>query len=106
MILHIFQIDLKRAEFRHYLESSGVMDALSYALIKLYDEVDKPSDPVAFVRQYFKRPADEQEYKDIPKRIEDMDASELIKKQEYELNLARQEIAKLRQMLNEMTSNS
>lgn len=83
-----------------------MMDALSYALIKLYDEVDKPSDPVAFVRQHFKRPTDENEYIDIPKRIEDMDGSEMIKKQEFELNLARQEIVKLQQMLNSMSSKS
>lgn len=82
------------------------MDALSYALIKLYDEVDKPSDPVAFVRQHFKRSTDENEYTDISKRIEDMDASEMIKKQEFELNLARQEIVKLQQMLNSMSSKS
>lgn len=82
------------------------MDALSYALIKLYDEIEKPSDPVAFVRQHFKRPTDELEFKEVPKRIEDLDASELIKKQEQELNLARKEIAKLRQMLNSLTSNS
>lgn len=47
------QIDLKRAEFRHYLEKSGVMDTLSRALIKLYDEQPKPDDPVAFVRRHF-----------------------------------------------------
>lgn len=82
------------------------MDALSYALIKLYDEVEKPSDAVAFVRQHFKRPTDEHEYTDSQKRIEDMDASEMIKKQEHELNLARLEIAKLQQMLDTMSSKS
>lgn len=82
------------------------MDALSYALVKLYDEIDKPSDPVAFVRQHFKCPANQNEDADTSKRIEDLDASELIKKQEQELNMARQEIAKLRQMLNSMSSNS
>lgn len=82
------------------------MEALSYALVKLYDEIDKPSDPVAFVRQHFKCPTDRNENTDAPKRIEDLDASELIKKQEQELNMARQEIAKLSQMLNSMTSNS
>lgn len=98
-----FQIDLKRAEFRQYLEKSGVMDALSYALIKLYDECEKPVDPVAFVRQHFQRPSDETV---APKHIDDLNASELIKKQEQELRMARQEIAKLRQMLNSMSSNS
>lgn len=97
---------MKRAEFRHYLESNGVMDALSYALIQLYDEIEKPKDPVAFVRQHFKRPTDELVYSDSPKRIVDMDLPELIKQQEQELNMARKEIAKLQQMLNAMSSNS
>lgn len=91
-------------EYRHYLEACGVMDALSYALIKLYDEVDKPSDPVAFVRQHFRRPTDENEH--IPKDVEDSVASEMIQKQQHELQLARQEIAKLQQLLNSMSSKS
>lgn len=81
------------------------MDALSYALIKLYDEVDKPNDPVAFVRQHFRRSTDENET-DISKKIEDMNANELNKKQEHELELARQEIAKLQRTLNSMSSKS
>lgn len=84
------------------METSGVMDALSYALIKLYDECEKPADPVAFVRQHFQRPSDEVME---TKHIDDLNASELIKKQEQELHMARQEIAKLRQMLNSMSSN-
>lgn len=82
------------------------MDALSYALIKLYDEVEKPADPVAFVRQHFKRPNDENDYTGISKPIGDLDASELVQKQQHELNLARKEIAKLQQMLNSMLSES
>lgn len=81
-----------------------MMDALSYALIKLYDEIEKPSDPVAFVRLHFKRSADEAT--DSPRRIEDLDSSDLIQKQEHELNMARHEIVKLRQMLNLMSSNA
>lgn len=88
------------------METSGVMDALSYALIKLYDEIDKPNDPVAFVRTHFKRPNDELDISDLPKRIEDMNATELIKKQQQELKQAQQEITKLQQMLNAMSSNS
>lgn len=91
-------------EFRHYLETCGVMDALSFALIKLYDEVDKPIDAIAFVRQHFKRPTDENQYADMPKRVEDLDS--FVKKREHELNLARQELAKLREILNSMSSHS
>lgn len=94
---------MKRAEFRQYLESTGVMEALSCALIKLYDEHVKPSDPVSFVRTHFKRPEDDG---DCAKRIEDSEAAELIRKQQNELEMARQEIVNLRQTLNAMAVNS
>lgn len=42
----------KRAIFHRYLQQSGVIEALSRALIRLYDEPIKPNDPVAFVRQH------------------------------------------------------
>ena len=31
-----------------------MMSALSRALVKLYEEVEKPEDPIAFVRQHFR----------------------------------------------------
>lgn len=80
------------------------MEALSYALIKLYDECDKPADPVAFVRKNFKRPDDD--IIDTTKPIEDLNATELIEKQKQELERAREEIAKLRQTLDLMEKNS
>lgn len=83
-----------------------MLDALSYALIKLYDEIEKPADPVAFVRQHFKRPNDENDYTAISKPIGELDASELMRKQQHELNLARMEITKLQQMLNSMSADS
>ncbi|KAJ6635021.1 Arginine kinase [Pseudolycoriella hygida] len=45
-------IDEKRAAFHQYLASSGVISALSKALIKLYEEPVKPDDPVNFVRRH------------------------------------------------------
>lgn len=100
----MLQIDLKRAEFRQYLESTGVMEALSYALIKLYDESVKPKDPITFVREHFKRPNDQNV--DSVINIEASEAAELFKKQQNELELARQEISKLRQTLNAMADHS
>lgn len=100
----MLQIDLKRAEFRQYLESTGVMEALSYALIKLYDESVKPKDPVGFVREHFQRPNDQNI--DSVINIEASEAAELFKKQQNELELARQEISKLRHTLNAMADHS
>lgn len=40
-----------REEFRQYLESSGVIDGLTRAFIKLYEAEEKPTDPLMFVQQ-------------------------------------------------------
>lgn len=82
------------------------MDALSYALIKLYDEIPKPKDPVAFVRRYFKRPNDDNNDLENEKCDNEFVGKRLIDKQQHELDLARQEIAKLRQTLNLMANDS
>lgn len=46
------QIELKREKFRKYLVECGVMSAISNALIKLYDEPNKPEDAIAFVKNH------------------------------------------------------
>ncbi|XP_055851473.1 arginine kinase [Episyrphus balteatus] len=45
-------LEAKRTQFRKYLERSGVVDALSKSLIKLYEEQNKPNDAIRFVRKY------------------------------------------------------
>lgn len=77
-----------------------MMDALSYALIKLYDENPKPSDPVAFVRHHFQRPTDDNRDDEAT-----LMGDSLIDKQRHELAMARQEIAKLRETLNLMAND-
>ncbi|KVI06243.1 c-Myc-binding protein homolog isoform X1 [Cynara cardunculus var. scolymus] len=49
-----FRIEEKEAKkeaFRKYLESSGVLDALTKVLVALYEQNDKPSSAVEFVQQ-------------------------------------------------------
>ncbi|KAJ3669868.1 hypothetical protein LUZ60_010192 [Juncus effusus] len=43
--------EAKKEAFRKYLESSGVLDALTKVLVSLYEEGDKPSSAVEFVKQ-------------------------------------------------------
>ncbi|KAI4966135.1 hypothetical protein ZWY2020_046425 [Hordeum vulgare] len=43
--------EAKKEGFRKYLESSGVLDTLTKALVSLYEENDKPSSAVEFVQQ-------------------------------------------------------
>lgn len=100
---------MKRAEFRQYLEASGIMDALSYALIKLYDETVKPENPVEFVRRNFKTNTNAAEpievIDDGNKSVGDSDALELVQKLQNELAKAKQEILSLRSMLQTMNQN-
>lgn len=90
------------------------MDALSAALIKLYDEPTKPIDPVAFVRRHF-RTTDE----NIEEILSENDDAEdnralvdvkvddsLVKKLQSELDLARKEILSLRSTLETMINST
>uniref|UniRef100_UPI00358FC941 C-Myc-binding protein n=1 Tax=Myxine glutinosa TaxID=7769 RepID=UPI00358FC941 len=42
--------DSKREEFRRYLEKSGVLDALTKVLVGLYEETEKPSNALDFLK--------------------------------------------------------
>ena len=42
--------EAKKQEFRNYLEKGGVIDSLTKALIGLYEEQEKPNDPLEFVK--------------------------------------------------------
>lgn len=44
--------DSKREEFRKYLEQSGVVDALTKILVNLYEEPEKPTQALDFLRQH------------------------------------------------------
>ena len=39
-------IEAKKDEFRAYLEKTGVVDQLTKVLVSLYEENDKPSNPL------------------------------------------------------------
>lgn len=46
------KVESKREEFRRYLEGAGVLDAFTKVLVGLYEEPDKPKEPMEFVKQY------------------------------------------------------
>ncbi|XP_065653320.1 c-Myc-binding protein homolog isoform X2 [Hydra vulgaris] len=70
-------IGSKREEFRKYLENSGVIDALTKVLLELYDEPEKPSDAVNFVKQHFggvqTMEMDSKYISNLKKRIKDLE---------------------------------
>ncbi|KAM3829480.1 C-Myc-binding protein [Vipera latastei] len=44
--------DSKREQFRRYLEKSGVMDTLTKVLVALYEEPEKPSCALDFLKHH------------------------------------------------------
>eukprot|EP01132_Coremiostelium_polycephalum_P005154 gene5154-6415_t len=42
----------EKEEFKNYLEKSGVIDALTKVLVGLYEETDKPSDALEFIKKH------------------------------------------------------
>mmetsp|Transcript_4687 Transcript_4687/g.9810 ORF Transcript_4687/g.9810 Transcript_4687/m.9810 type:complete len:92 (+) Transcript_4687:148-423(+) len=48
--------DSKKEEFRKYLERSGVIDVFTKVLVALYEEPEKPSNALDFVKQYLGAP--------------------------------------------------
>jgi uncharacterized protein involved in exopolysaccharide biosynthesis len=43
--------ETKRENFRKYLETGNVMEALTRALVSLYEEPEQPSDPLNYIRE-------------------------------------------------------
>ncbi|XP_056154482.1 c-Myc-binding protein-like isoform X2 [Lampris incognitus] len=42
----------KRERFRRYLERSGLLDNLTSVLVELYEESDKPDNPLDFIKTH------------------------------------------------------
>lgn len=43
--------EAKKEEFRKYLENCQVVDALTRVLVNLYEEPDRPEDPVEYIKR-------------------------------------------------------
>ena len=48
----------KKEEFRKYLERAGVIDQLTKVLVGLYEEPEKPSNAIEFIKKYLGAPSD------------------------------------------------
>ncbi|KAM3568406.1 hypothetical protein VYU27_009468 [Nannochloropsis oceanica] len=47
----------KKEEFRQYLEKSGVIEALTKVLVGLYEEPERPSNAVDYIKKYMGAPS-------------------------------------------------
>ncbi|NXF77189.1 MYCBP protein, partial [Sclerurus mexicanus] len=57
--------DSKREQFRQYLEKSGVLDVLTRVLVALYEEPEKPSSALDFLKHHLGASAPENPELDI-----------------------------------------
>ncbi|XP_061675999.1 C-Myc-binding protein [Syngnathoides biaculeatus] len=48
--------DHKREQFRRYLEKVGVVDSLTSVLVALYEQPEKPTNALEFVKQHLGTP--------------------------------------------------
>ena len=48
--------DSKKEEFRKYLEKSGVIDALTKVLVGLYEEPERPTNAIDYIKKFLGAP--------------------------------------------------
>jgi hypothetical protein len=46
-------MEKKREAFKRYLEDKRVMDSLSRIVVSLYENPERPDDPLTFIRDFF-----------------------------------------------------
>ncbi|XP_056448924.1 c-Myc-binding protein-like [Gadus chalcogrammus] len=58
---HYRASDSKREQFRRYLEKGGVLDSLTGVLVSLYEQPEKPSNALDFLKQQLGAAGEEME---------------------------------------------
>ncbi|XP_073341167.1 c-Myc-binding protein-like [Pagrus major] len=49
---HYRSSDTKREQFRRYLEKAGVVDSLTSVLVALYEQQERPSNALEFIKEH------------------------------------------------------
>ncbi|XP_029847756.1 c-Myc-binding protein isoform X1 [Ixodes scapularis] len=86
-------VDSKKEEFRKYLEKSGLFDALTKALVNLFDKPERPENAVAYLKACLDADGPEEDAATLKRQLD-----ETIKKLEA-LQLEHDELRS--QLLNE-----
>lgn len=90
-------MDKKRQEFRKYLEATGVTEKLTLALMKLYQQENKPADPIEYIRKYLngESPDDEEKLgEELQVKIDDF-AEEKKKTEETDKEVEKSDAKKI-----------
>lgn len=57
MVFSVKTPEGKREEFKKYLDKSGVFDNLTKVLVGLYEEPERPSNAVEYIKKYMGAPS-------------------------------------------------
>ncbi|KAF2352151.1 hypothetical protein FHG87_017094 [Trinorchestia longiramus] len=77
-------MDSDREKFRSYVQKSGIMSTLTGILVKLYEQPQKPDDPLGFIRKELEKSSfDAETIKTLEEKVARLEAE----KQELEEQL-------------------
>ncbi|GFH56815.1 C-Myc-binding protein-like [Chaetoceros tenuissimus] len=88
--------DSKKEEYKRYLEKTGVTDALTKVMVSLYEEQERPSNAIDYVKKYLgaqvKQDGSSNEMESVKNENEALKLK--IRELETEIGKLKQEIAK------------
>nr|XP_045609420.1 c-Myc-binding protein-like isoform X1 [Procambarus clarkii] len=91
-------MDSEREKFRTYIEKSGVMSALTDALVRLYEETEKPSDALNYLKTTLgTRTVDDDRMRMFEEKVKEQQHS--IESQKATIEAQQSEIACLKERL-------
>ncbi|ORX52530.1 hypothetical protein BCR36DRAFT_582479 [Piromyces finnis] len=73
-------MDQTKEAFRKYLENNGIIDALTKVLVGLYEESEKPENPLDFIKQFLGGPSEidiealKAENEELRRKVEDLES--------------------------------
>ncbi|ORY87346.1 hypothetical protein LY90DRAFT_340077, partial [Neocallimastix californiae] len=73
-------MDQTKEAFRKYLENNGIIDALTKVLVGLYEESEKPENPLDFIKQFLGGPSEidiealKAENDELRRKVEELEA--------------------------------
>jgi phage host-nuclease inhibitor protein Gam len=89
-------IEQKKKDYRDYLENSGVLEQITKALVSLYEEIDRPVNPIEYIRRNLVDPDEE---------INDKKKKEYLDYQRENVKL-QEEIKDLKKKIKELSNDS
>merc|ERR1711976_302611 len=93
----------KREEFRRYLDQAGIVDQLTQFLVSLYEEPEKPTDAVGYMKKALGNGPDAADVESLRVKIEEL--SKKLEEANNRADEAEAKVAELQSKVNEQAPN-